>query len=460
MHHQDLSRLFFSKLSSVEDQYKYGKSIRNTLSFNQQNEFIRSSHIDPIKIFAAQAKSRDPLLVPLRHERMLTSPYAFFRASAELMAHDLSSMPSTQILVQSCGDMHVGNFGVYASVERNMVFGINDFDETYVASWEWDIKRLVASAVIAVRYINGTKLQEKEAAYAIVESYKNNMREYRKYGALELWYTHIDEEQLLDDLSDQAKARAIKILEKSKRNTPLSVLNKLKYKNEVNFKNIDTQTLSYVEDDLENEKKQQLIEKFLNTYLKSITYEKQLLLSQYRITDVVRKVVGVGSIGIKCWVVLLEGTHALDPIFLQIKEARDSVLQKYFEGSYTFQNNGHRIVAGQRVMQCSPDTFLGWGKIKDTAFYVRQLRDKKGGIELEPGVSSVSNFIEYCKVCGWALALAHAKSGKASQIAGYMGKSDQVVESFLKFGVKYANQNDADFETFKKAVKKGILKST
>jgi uncharacterized protein (DUF2252 family) len=452
-----LNRLFFSKLTSVAEQALRGKNLRKEITFDQHSKVLRDPQFDIVNIFLKQAKERDPHLIPIRHERMLISPFAFYRASAELMAYDLSKVPHTNLLVQSCGDMHVANFGVYASVERNTVFGINDFDETYFASWEWDLKRLVASAVIATRYIKGDKNQEKEAAYAIVESYKNNMREYRKNGALELWYSHIDEEQLLDVLSSSAKERAYKLIEKSKKNTPLKVLNKMSFKNELN--NSNAQTIINLDESLKEEKMNQMFEKFLNSYLKSVSYEKQLLLSQYRIADIVRKVVGVGSVGIKCWVAFLEGVHEFDPIFLQIKEARPSVLQNYFNSTFNYKNNGHRIVAGQRVMQSSPDIFLGWGKVDGIEFYVRQLRDRKGGIELEPGVSNVSNFIEYCKLCGWALALAHAKAGKASQIAGYIGKSDECVDAFVKFGITYANQNDLDYEAFVKAVKKGKLKT-
>lgn len=453
-----INRVYFSKLTSVDDQIQMGKRLRAEIPFENHSKVIRDSKFDSVKVFLKQAKEREAHLMPIRHERMLTSPFAFFRATAELMAYDLSKLPHTNLLVQSCGDMHIGNFGVYASVERNTVFGINDFDETYFASWEWDLKRLVTSAVVATRFLKGNKNQEKDAAYAIVESYKNNMREYRKFGALELLYTHIDEEQLLDDLSGDAKERAIKLLEKSKKNTPLKVLNKMNFKNDSSISN--AQVLSGVDDSLNEEKVNKLFEKFLNTYLKSISYEKQLLLSQYRISDIVRKVVGVGSVGIKCWVAFLEGIHEFDPIFLQIKEARPSVLQNYFNLNYSFKGNGHRVVAGHRVMQSSPDIFLGWGTVDGIEFYVRQLRDRKGGVDLEPGVTSVSNFIEYCGLCGWALALAHAKSGKAAQIAGYIGKSDECMDAFVDFGIAYANQNDKDYDAFVAAIKSGRLKTT
>jgi uncharacterized protein (DUF2252 family) len=387
---------------------------------------------------------------------MLTSPFAFLRGAAAVMIRDIASAPLTGITVQACADMHVSNFGVFASAERNLVFAINDFDETLPGAWEWDLKRLVASAVVCGRFLGADKTNREAAARSIVTAYRERMREYATMGYLELWYSEIDERDVLGALSRRARKRAKQILAKARGRTHMQVFDKMTALVGGQQRILEEAPL------IVREKKTQAglpileaLDRFLRGYTDSLSTDRRQLFSKYRIVDVARKVVGVGSVGTRCWVVLLLGATDDDPLFLQFKEAQDSVLAPYTNLKTPYANQGQRVVDGQRLIQGAPDILLGWGEVTGIQFYVCQMRDMKGGIEFEPGNNP--NFIEYCGLWGWALALAHAKSGDAAMIAGYCGKSESLDEAMAAFARAYAKQTERDHETLAAAVKSGRL---
>jgi len=358
--------------------------------------------------------------------------------------------------VQACGDMHVSNFGVFASAERNLIFAINDFDETLPGAWEWDVKRLVASAVVCGRFLGFDKPNCEAAARSVVRAYRERMREYARMGYLELWYSRIAEQDVLGAVSRRARKRFKRIAAKARGRTHMQVFDKMTGRVGGQPRILEDAPL------ITREKKTQAgltileaLDRFLHCYTDSLHLDRRQLLARYRILDVARKVVGVGSVGTRCWIVLLQGATEDDPLFLQFKEAQESVLAPYASPKTPYENQGRRVVAGQRLIQGAPDILLGWGKVSGIQFYVRQMRDMKGGIEFEPGKNP--NFIEYCGLCGWALALAHAKSGDAAMIAGYCGKSEELDEAMAAFGRAYAKQTDSDHEAMTAAVKSGRL---
>jgi uncharacterized protein (DUF2252 family) len=451
---------FQSKRETIEERIAAGKALREKFPRIKQGEFKPSANrADPVSILEAQGQTRLPELVPIRYARMLTSPFAFLRGSAAVMAADLAAGPKpTGITVQACGDMHVANFGVFASAERNLVFGINDFDETLPGPWEWDLKRLVTSIVSSGRFLGANKRLCKEAVLAAVSSYRKRMREYAGMGYLELWYATISEADLLKTLTGTAQKGALKIMGKARQRTHMQVLGKLtdlvdaKYRLRENAPFIVRET--HAKDGTPIE---EALGIFLESYFLSLADERKSLLKNYRITDVVRKIVGVGSVGTRCWVVYMTGNHKDDPLFLQIKEAQPSVLEPYIPKSI-YTNQGQRVVIGQRLLQAAPDIFLGWFHYGGIDFYVRQLRDMKGGIEFERDKVRIENIDQYSSLCGWALALAHAKSGDAAMIAGYAGNSDELDQAMVNFAFAYADQTEKDYKTLAVAAKNGRIK--
>jgi uncharacterized protein (DUF2252 family) len=408
---------------------------------------------DPVSILEAQATTRLQHLIPVRYARMLASPFAFLRGSAAVMAQDLSPSPITSLTVQACGDMHLSNFGVFASAERNLVFGINDFDETLPGPWEWDLKRLVASIVVAVRFLGGDRVVAESAARSAVSSYRERMREYAEMGHLQLWYATIKDKDILACLSPEVRKKAEQIFAKAKKRGHLQVLEKMT--SLVDEKQRIIEEAPLIVRETRSQKGTPIAKAvglLLEKYLTSLAYDRQVLVSKYRIVDVARKVVGVGSVGTRCWVLLLQGVSQADPLFLQFKEAQPSVLAPYFK-TQTFKNEGRRVVEGQRLIQGAPDIFLGWGEIEGHDFYMRQLRDMKGGVEFDPDNWRPKGVQEYSMLCGWALALAHAKSGDAAMIAGYAGKSEALDDALATFAFAYADQTDRDFEALKKAAR-------
>lgn len=454
------SRVLMSRQPSVEERLETGKALRESVPRSSHGEFVRHRGVDPLRILREQAKTRIPQLVPVRHARMLQSPFAFLRGSAAVMAADLASTPQTGLQVELCGDMHVSNFGVFASAERKLVFAINDFDECQFGPWEWDVKRLAASAFVAARHLGSDASACDEAARAIVGSYQKRLRRYAGMGHLAVWYDSIDSDTLIASLSPALHERAHALLNKARRRNHLQVLDKMTDLVD-NAHQIVEQRPFIVRASHTSMGRpvQEAINLFLEAYFRTLAPDRQMLLQRYSVVDAAHKVVGVGSVGTRCWVVLLHGRDTNDPLFLQIKEAQPSVLAPYAPALPPASGNqGERVVLGQRLIQGSPDIFLGWGELDGVHFYVRQLRDMKGSIDLEPGGISTKGFIEYCRLCGWALALAHAKSGDAAVLSGYIGKSSEFEDAIARFSAGYAEQTVQDHATMAAAARDGKIK--
>ncbi len=460
---EDLATLanFTDKRPSVKERLAIGKALRDRVPRAEHARFEQNpDRADPIAILEQQNVSRVQKLVPVRFARMLASPFSFLRGSAAVMAADLADTPVTGVFVNACGDMHVANFGVFASAERNLIFAINDFDEVHPGPWEWDLKRLAASAAVAVRFMGGDKAKAADAARATVRSYRKRIRRFAEMGYLEVWYNRIDERAVMDTLSAKARRRAERTIAKAREKGHVQVLDKLTEQVDGEHRIIEELPLIVRETHLENGTPINLaLDLMLRSYIESLSYDRRKLLSRYRIVDSARKVVGVGSVGTGCWVILLQGIDSDDPLFLQVKQAQTSVLAPYVDGQLPFDNQGHRVVVGQRVTQGAPDIFLGWGEGQGRNFYVRQLADMKGSATFNEGdVDQLETFEEYCAMCGWALALAHAKSGDPAMIAGYCGNSDDLDEAIAKFATAYARQTDKDYEALDKARRSGRIR--
>jgi uncharacterized protein (DUF2252 family) len=446
---------------SIETRIAEGKALRNQFPREKQGIYQPAANrLDPISILEQQAKTRVPELVPIRYARMLTSPFAFLRGAAAIMAADLAaSAPTCGIKVQTCGDAHMANFGVFASAERNIVFGINDFDETLPGPWEWDLKRLVASVVVGGRFLGANDKQCEAAVRATVASYRLRMKKFAYRGHLELWYYTITEDKILKTLTLAEQKRLQRLTMRARERTNLQVLGKMtdlvdnKIQIKVNVPFIVRATHSESGRQIE-----ETLHMLLESYFKSLADDRKYLLKHYKIADVARKVVGVGSVGTRCWVIYLTGNDAEDPLFLQVKEAQTSVLEPYV-GESDYSNHGQRVVAGQRLIQGAPDIFLGWGEQDGYHFYIRQLRDMKGGVEFDPSKVRLENFSAYVTLCAWALALSHAKSGDAARISGYVGNSTELDDAMVRFGFSYADQTKKDHEALVAAVKSGRIKA-
>jgi uncharacterized protein (DUF2252 family) len=449
---------FQSRQTSIEERIAAGKKLREKFPRTKMGQFKPAANRkDPVSILEKQAKTRLQELVPIRYARMLKSPFAFFRGGAAIMAADLAKSKTTGINVQLCGDVHVANFGVFASAERNLIFGINDFDETLPGPWEWDLKRLVASIVVCGRYLGANEDLCKKGVMAAVNSYRKRMKEYAYMGSMDLEYTSIDEKSVLKALPVQQKDLKT-MMGQARTQTQMQVLGKLtdivddKYRLRDNAPLIVHETHTKFGRPIE-----EAIGLWLKSYFPSLADNRKTLLSHYRIVDVARKVSGVGSVGTRCWIVFLAGNHPKDPLFLQIKQAEISVLEPFLSKS-AYKNQGERVVAGQHLIQGAPDILLGWGIQDGIHYYVRQLRDHKGGVEFEPGKVNVKDLPAYNELCGWALALAHAKSGDSAMISGYIGNSDELDEAMVEFAFAYARQNEKDYHALVAAKKSGRIK--
>ncbi len=413
---------------------------------------------DPIALLARRDRWRLAEYVPIRYGRMLASPFAFLRGAAMVMADDLSRTPATGLSVQAAGDAHLLNFGVFGTEERNLVFGINDFDETLAGPWEWDVKRLAASGVVAARAVGATEAQAAEAARAAVRSYRTRLREYAGYGGLELWYTQVRAEDILPALHPRARTRAEEWLASARQNTNLQVLERTTEVIDGNFRIVDHPPLIVHAQPDERDALRRGIDEWLATYRRSLPNDRRELLQRYHLVDVARKVVGVGSVGTRCFVTLFKGEDDRDPLFLQVKQALPSALEPYL--GRRGHDHGRRVVEGQRLIQPSPDVFLGWARIdgpngRRIDVYVRQLRDMKGSASADPDTARPAGLARFTALCGWALALAHARSGDASAIGGYLGSGEAFDEAIVRFAVAYADQTERDHAALVAAVKAG-----
>ncbi len=443
---------------SRADRKDEGKSMRLAVPLASHAQWqAPANRRDPIDLLIESGIGRVPELLPIRYGRMMQSPFSFYRGGAAIMAADLSGLPSTGIRVQACGDCHLVNFGSFATPERRQIFAINDFDETLPAPWEWDIKRLAASFVVASRS-NSFKVGEaRMAAQTCVRSYRERMREFSKMGVLDLWYFSIDMEALLEQIVDETtKARGKRRFAKARERDVLDE----DFPEFVTFENgkhliRDNPPLIYHLQHEEDTVVKSRVNDAFERYHATLMEDRRVLMDHYEFKDIAMKVVGVGSVGTRCGIMLFMG-GADDPLFLQVKEARASVLEPY-AGQSTYSNHGQRVVMGQRLMLSSSDIFLGWVKTKNGEFYIRQLRDMKIKPLVELFTPSVMN--SYAKLCGWALASSHARSGDAAKIAGYLGKREDFDEALADFSEAYADQNEQDHQALVQAVREGRLEA-
>jgi uncharacterized protein (DUF2252 family) len=452
---------FMAKRPSTAERLAAGKALRDKVPRTSHGEYApRADRPDPVAILEKQNETRVQKLVPVRYARMLVTPFTFLRGSAAVMADDLSATPVSGMQVAACGDMHVSNFGVYASAERSLIFAINDFDEVHPGPWEWDLKRLAASAAVAAQFMGGDTDDAEAAARECVRSYRKRIRRYADMGFLEIWYERIDERAVLDAVSPRLRRAAERFMDKARSKGHVKVFDKLTEEVDGEHRLVEDAPLLVRETHSDTGLPANLaLDEMLHAYLDSISNDRRALLSRYRLVDSARKVVGVGSVGTSCWVLLLQGIDSDDPLFLQVKQAQQSVVAPYVSARLKLDNQGHRVVMGQRLTQGSPDIFLGWGDVGGRHFYVRQLADMKGSVKFnEHDAAALPGFVEYCGLCGWALALAHAKSGDPAMIAGYCGNSDALDEAIARFALAYARQTDQDHAALRKAQRSGRIK--
>jgi uncharacterized protein (DUF2252 family) len=423
---------------------------------------------DPIELLQRQAKTRIPELVPIRYGRMLVSPFAFYRGAAMIMASDLASTPRSGLSVQCCGDAHLSNFGVFASPERRLVFDVNDFDETLPGPWEWDVKRLAVSMMIAARQNDFAAKHERRVVLETVAEYRAAMRRFATMTNLDVWYAHLDVDDTLRELGSQLHAKVVaqttKALAKARTRDNMSAFSKLTQVIDGEARIVADPPLIVPLDDLaqgsEREEMFDALHEQLRSYRATLEHDRRVLLEQYSVNDFARKVVGVGSVGTRAWIALLLGRDGTDPLFLQIKEAEASVLEEFL-GPSELDNHGERVVDGQRLMQASSDIFLGWlhlqsrldGQPRD--YYCRQLRDQKGSAQIEQ--MTPKGMVTYGRMCGWTLARAHARSGDRIAIAAYLGKGSKFDQALVEFSHAYADQNERDYQALVAAVKSGRI---
>src|SRR6201993_1809814 len=441
---------------SVGERMSAGKALREKVPRSSHAEWAApADRRDPAEVLRDSERGRLPELLPIRYGRMRQSPFAFFRGSAALMAQDLSKTPTTGIRVQACGDCHAANFGGFASPERRLLFDINDFDETLPAPWEWDVKRLAASIVLASRELGLGGGRCEDAVLSMAQSYREHMREYGHMRALEVWYSYMDAEVFIEEAKTAAaRKRWEHVEDEAWHQTAEHTFPKIADVINGRTRIVDHPPLIYHPRESDVELKH-VIEKF-HDYRETLPAERRVILDRYHILDVARKVVGVGSVGTRCAVALLmAGEH--DPMLLQIKEALPSVLEPY-AGKSEYKNHGERVVTGQRMLQSASDVFLGWTCDEEgRSYYFRQLRDMKMKIDLE--IMTKGDWVEYVQICGWTLARAHARTGDAALIGGYLGRNDTFDSALAKFAVSYANQVEHDHTTLVKAIRAGRLKA-
>jgi uncharacterized protein (DUF2252 family) len=449
---------------------KAGRKARKSATRSSQAHWEPGpDRVGPLEVLAEQDKTRVPELVPVRYGRMLASAFTFYRGAAAIMAADLAESPDSGLRVQLCGDAHLSNFGVFQAPDRRLVFDINDFDETLPGPFEWDVKRLAASVEIGARDRRFKAADGEAAVLAAVSSYRIAMTEFAAMKELDVWYSRLDVDRIVarwqGDATKADRRRLEKNLAKARNKDSLRALAKLTETKDGKLRIADRPPLLVPIDKLAEREGRDpgeiagMITGLLGTYRKSMDDQARVLAERYRYVDAAHKVVGVGSVGTRAWIILLFGRDEGDPLFLQAKEAGPSVLEP-FAGASRFRSHGHRVVAGQRLTQAASDVLLGWlsvegldGKKRD--FYVRQLWDGKGSAEIES--MSAQAMTTYAGLCGRALARAHARTGDRVAIASYLGKSDKFDKAIAEFATAYADQNEADYEVLMAAQRAGEL---
>jgi uncharacterized protein (DUF2252 family) len=456
---------------TVEERAARGKAARAEVARKSHGDWEPMAHRpDPVELLEEQAASRVPELVPIRYGRMLVSPFTFYRGAAYLMASDLSGGPRTGLHTQLCGDAHLSNFGVFAAPDRRLVFSINDFDETLPGPFEWDVKRLVASFAVAGRDRGFDDKLRAKINQAVGTGYREAMTQYAGMRNMDLWYDRIHIEEIYASFQAQASAeqkkRMDKNVAKARTKDSLAAFNKLTEMVDGEPRILSNPPLIMPLDELsgnlEGENPRDSLQMLIRSYRRTLSGDRRKLLERFRFVDAARKVVGVGSVGTRAWIILMLGRDNQDPLFLQAKEAQASVLEP-FVGRSEFANHGQRVVEGQRLMQSASDIMLGWLHVKagldgqERDFYLRQLWDAKGSAlvdTMEPNA-----MLGYAKLCGLTLAKGHARSGDAIAIASYLGTSDVFDRAMATFAETYADQNERDYDALKQAVDSGRVKA-
>ena len=482
---------------SIEDRKARGLAARDQAPLSSHAKWgPAADRPDPVDLLVEQETTREPDLVPVRHGRMMVSPFTFYRGAATVMAADLAPTPVAGLEVQLCGDAHLSNFGLFASPERLLLFDVNDFDETLPGPFEYDVKRMAASFTIAGRNNGFGKADVRAATLASVKAYREAMAGFAQMGTMDIWYARLDEDELMatirravaetskeakeakkakakkaekrderdEKLTKTAEKRAGKIAGKARTRDSLQALSKLGERVDGGYRIVSQPPVVVPLRDLAATYKlsageaEKAVREQFRAYRETLEDDRRHLLERFEIIDAARKVVGVGSVGTRCFIVLLQGRDAADPLFLQVKEATASVLEPYV-GKSRYRQHGERVVRGQRMMQAASDIYLGWTKGLDVRrnFYWRQLRDMKGSVDIEAmvpfGLSS------YARMCGWTLARAHARSGDPIAIAEYLGETDAFDTSITAFAERYADQNERDYKEFVNAIHSGRLEA-
>ena len=477
----------------IDDRKAKGLEARDRASVSGHTKWgPAADRPDPVGLLEEQNRTREPDLVPVRHGRMMVSPFTFYRGAAKIMAADLKDTPVAGLDAQLCGDAHLSNFGLFASPERRLLFDLNDFDETLPGPFEYDVKRMAASFAIAGRNNGFSKADTRAAALASVTAYREAMATFARMPTMDIWYAHLDEDELMsairstvaettkeakaakkkqekrdvkeEKLAQRAQKRAEQTAAKAHTRDSLQALSKLGELVDGKYRIASQPPIVVPARDLAStyglspDEVVPAIHEQFRAYRATLQDDRRHLLERFEIVDAARKVVGVGSVGTRAFIVLLQGRDTQDPLFLQIKEATASVLEAYLPAS-RYEQHGERVVHGQRMMQAASDIYLGWTKGLDVRrhFYWRQLRDMKGSVEAESLAPPGLTF--YARTCGWTLARAHARSGDPVAIAEYLGTSDAFDKSITDFSQRYADQNERDYQQFVNAVRSGRLEA-
>ena len=463
---------------SVEERRALGKESRKQVDPSGHAGWTPAAdRPDPVGLLEAQNATREPDLVPVRHGRMMVSAFTFYRGAAKIMAADLEHTTRAGLTVQLCGDAHLSNFGVFASPERQLLFDLNDFDETLPGPFEYDVKRMSASFAIAARNNGFSKAEGRDATLASVSAYRTAMADFAEMSTMDIWYAHLSEANLMSAIDrfkredksmkkalKQDEKRAKKAAQKAHTRDSMQALSKLGELVDGRYRIVSQPPIIIPARDLHAmygispDELQHTIHEQLRAYRATLQEDRRHLLERFEMVDMARKVVGVGSVGTRAFIVLLQGRDQQDPLFLQVKEATASVLEDHLPKS-RYKQPGERVVQGQRMMQAASDIYLGWTKgAQDNRYlYWRQLRDMKGSAVVEAMSPAALAF--YARLCGWTLARAHARSGDPIAIAAYLGNGDGFDKSITDFSHRYADQNEKDFKAFTNAISSGRLEA-